>query len=488
MLEKDLRPYLKDCLETIRAEYYSSPLQGLLRSLRGRIVIPTGGGKTAVEAIFLRDMINKDGNDIHIVLAPRIALLNQLIRDYRECAGQQYLAVAFHSGKTEPDYGKGKIKWAEKAVMSVEDIKSEFARAKRMDKDLVVFSTYHSVNRLLDLEFDTLIADESQYCVAENWHETVKSINAHVKLFFTATEKWTYNSNGRGLNNESVFGKRLYEILPQDLIDKGYIVPPRLHVIYGNTSTNKNPIIDECVRIAKYQNKHTTKTLPFSKILFAMNGTKDVITVSQNVQAFKKVLPNHKIFTIISNSKFGAQVDGVRMPRGQFMKELRECDNALVFHYDILSEGIDIDGFTGVAIMRQMTMSKLLQTIGRALRIYKANPNLKKEAIITCSVLNGDEENKNWIKYVLGILRSGGFDITKEDVVINGTGSGLDDEDDIDSWDSGNNVKKAKALLSNVFHEMEDEEEMLRKQAQLNELDDLSDDELLDKIQEAVHA
>ena len=100
----------------------------------GRIVIPTGGGKTLVESYALRDRINVDARNIHLVLAPRIALVNQLIKDYRIAIGQNYLAVAFHSGRAEPDYEK--VRWSETATTSTQVLDDEMTRAKNMGKDL----------------------------------------------------------------------------------------------------------------------------------------------------------------------------------------------------------------------------------------------------------------------------------------------------------------------------------------------------------------
>ena len=63
---------------------------------RGRVIIPTGGGKTAIEAHSLRLRGISDKFKIHLVLSPRIALTNQLIKEYRNYIGHDYLAMAFH--------------------------------------------------------------------------------------------------------------------------------------------------------------------------------------------------------------------------------------------------------------------------------------------------------------------------------------------------------------------------------------------------------
>ena len=98
-------------------------------------------------------------------------------------------------------------------------------------------------------------------------------------MFFTATEKFTASQKGRGLNNESVYGKRLYYISPAELIRLGLIVPPRMHIMHGETKSEERSIVSEVLEVAKEQDKLTRPDLGFSKILFAMKGTDDVKTI-----------------------------------------------------------------------------------------------------------------------------------------------------------------------------------------------------------------
>lgn len=443
-----LRSYQKEALEAIYAN----------ENDKGRIVIPTGGGKTLVESYALRTFINKDGRNIHLVLAPRIALVNQLIKEYRDFIGQNFIAVAFHSGRHEPDYQK--VRWVERATTSSDLIVSEAARAKRLGKDLVVFSTYHSVAKLLQFKFDTLIADESQYCVTEGYFEIIRSLDATRKLFFTATEKHTPTDTGRGLNNEEVFGKILFQIAPKDLIKSGYIVPPRLHIMSATAKNNTYSTINEVIEISKKQIELTSH-MPVTKILFAMKGTADVQEIAENIGKLKAELPNFRIFTIVSNAKYGSMIDGVKFPRGNFMKELRETDHALIFHYDILSEGIDIDGITGVVLLRNMTHSKLLQTIGRAVRQYKANPALKKEAWVSVVSINGNEESSSHLTRVVKLIREGGFDINVEQVTFtDNDGWGIGEGDDIPDLVDMDRRNKAKAELEQILHNIEEANEI----------------------------
>lgn len=473
--DNDLRSYQAEGVQNFRDLYSDSPAFTVdgkatgVNQIRGRFVYPTGAGKTVVQSVILRDIINETANDIHLVLSPRIVLTNQLMSEYRKIIGSNYLAMAFHSGKTEPDFER--VKWTEYSSTSVADVQSEYERARELGKDLVVFSTYHSACKLMGFDFDTLIADESQYTVSEGFFETFKNLSAGVRLSFTACEKHNLYNSQMSQDNVDVFGDIIHSVTPDFLISKGYLVPPRLHIISASAQAD-NTLIDKVFNIAQYQDEVTRKTMPFSKILFACKGTDDVKTVVEHLSTLKQKMPQHKIFTIVSNAKYGCMVDGVKMARGNFMKELRESDNALIFHYDILSEGIDIDGITGVAILRNMGTSKLLQTIGRALRIYKANPKLKKQALVSVPVIDGNDDGLSMIRDHVVALREGGFDLRYEEIMFSPEANpGIAEDDDLDDQYMLNTRKSVQSVLQNIQNNLEHHEWMLFvKKANTNDL------------------
>jgi len=450
----------------------------------GRVIIPTGGGKTFVEAAVLDyQRLNNSKTRIHLVLAPRIMLCNQLISEYRKFSGDDtYRVMAFHSGNWDDDDTKA---WKETSTTRVDDILEAHKNAIKGNHDLVVFSTYHSCGKLIDIQFDTIIADESQYCVTENFNDDVKSLQADVRIFCTATERHTASNNGRGLNNENVYGKRLYVISPEELIKLGLIVPPRLHVMYGKTDDEQASIINEVVELAREQNKLTTTSLGFSKILFAMKGTDDVKTIEDNINVLRATMPNHDVFTI--TSKTGAQINGIKVKRQQFLDELKARTNCLVFHYDILSEGIDVDGITGVCLMRNLGLAKMLQTIGRAVRIYKPAPELKKQAWISVAVLNGDEDDKERVKFFVNAIRDGGFDISAESVVETGILRHMPEVVPVDDAYGDDKANRANGFLAEVLHEIE-QDDIKEQQAQLVDRAMLAEnfDETLDILFEMV--
>ena len=444
-----LRPHQTDALNSIISEIQNGNGQAI-----GRIVMPTGAGKTFVEAATVDFQRLTAKSHIHLVLAPRILLANQLIGEFREFSGKSYRAVAFHSGKHEPDYESG-IKWKEEATTQLSKVKDQWQKANNAGMDLVVFSTYHSAHQLVGIDFDTMISDESQYCVNEGFNQVIKDLTARVKLFFTATEKHTKSDKGRGLNNTSIYGERLYYISPKDLINKGLIVPPRLHVMWGDTKDEEKSIVNEVIEVAAEQDRITHPELGFSKILFAMKGTKDVKTVEDNIVKIHKALPNHDIFTI--TSKNGARINNEKVDRESFLERLAEVKNALIFHYDILSEGIDVDGITGVVLLRNMGLAKLLQTIGRAVRVYKPNPDAKRWALISVSVLNGDEDDKENVKYYVSAIRNGGYDISAEPVAVTCSPRHNPDDEPVDDAYISKKNNAASLFITEILHETEEE-------------------------------
>ena len=445
-----LRPHQNDAWKSIR----SAITKGKGAAV-GRVVMPTGAGKTFVEARVIEYQITKNSvSKIHLVLAPRILLANQLISEYRKFDGSPYRAIAFHSGTHEPDYEK--IKWQEVATTRVDTLKEEWAKAKRKKQDLVVFSTYHSCGKLSGIKFDTIIADESQYCVAEDFNNAIRTLTGRVRMFFTATERYTASDKGRGLNNTSFYGDRLYSITPAELIKLGLIVAPRLHIMYGQTRDEGASVVSEVLELAKEQDKLTRPTLGFSKILFAMSGTDDVKTILDNISKIRKEMPLHDIFTI--TSKTGAMINGGKIRREEFLTELTKRENCLIFHYDILSEGIDVDGITGVGLMRNMGLAKLLQTIGRAIRIYKPKPELKTQAWISVPVLNGNEDDKEQVKLYVNAIRDAGFDVSAETIHESGKPRHTPDSEEVDDAYSKYKNNFSSLFITEVFHEIEEAE------------------------------
>lgn len=425
-----IRDYQKEALDTFKAKIEEQNV-GEPLSLKGRYVYPTGAGKTLIECLILNFQMNRTNSPgTHIVIAPKIELVNQLMRDYRRNIGDNYHAIGFHSGENVYYRNERGLGRTQRNTTEVDRVRQAITTNQRQKRHLVIFSTYDSLHKLAqsEIDFDTLIADESQYCISEHYFEQVRLISSKVKLFFTATEKHgigDVSDDRRSNDNEKVFGSLLGYETYANLIDKGILVKPLIHVLLGNrVKRNRDSIVDESIYIANQQRKMTEKSI-HSKVLFACNKTDSIkVIVDQHIDEIQAgTTEHHKIFTIISDPKYKSMINGKPIDkRANFLGQLTTCEsNAMIFHYNILSEGIDVDGITGVAIMRAMSKSRLLQTVGRSMRPLRdeidvpAEERRKRNSYISVPVIDGNVQNSEILRKVIRGMITGGLEVNVEE-------------------------------------------------------------------------
>jgi len=366
--------------------------------------------------------------------------------------------IAFHSGEHEPDYsqkwfsiededGFKSASWKECSTTNIEVLSEEIKKAKKSNQMLIVFSTYHSCFKLNKIKFNTTICDESHFIVQENFHNNFKKIASINKYFFTATERHTYSDRGRGLNNTEFYGKLLYSITPAELQKKGYITGIKLHIEEFSTVDREATYISEVIDAIDKNTKLSSK-LPKFKVLVSTPGTAYIKIVEDNIDKFNKY--GCPIFTI--SSKNGSRINGKEIKRDEFLENVKKAENAIIFHYDILAEGIDIDGITGVVINRNMSKSKALQTFGRAMRIYKANPELKPYAWITITCLNGDKDMIEFFKELIDELAEEGYDPKDIFEDTNNPDKHIGDDESIDDAYGNNRASSSNSLAKDIEH------------------------------------
>ena len=432
------RTYQLDALARFKQEVAGNP-----RDLKGRYIYPTGAGKTLIESLILHHQMERiEGFSLHVVVAPRIALLTQLMRQCREFIGDKYEQIGFHSNNYDEgvDYDRDLNLPTQRKTTEIKKVELEISRARRDGVPLLIFSTYHSLHKLVKagLSFETMIADESQYCISRDFFQSIQTLAAKAKLYFTATERRAATGERRNDNVEA-FGEVFHEEAIQVLVARNILAKPKLHLLIGNSSFDDPSIVgidkveeDAVVRhlvdlaghIAEEQRRLVNDALP-AKTLFACKNAKHIKTIveERNLEKLndrlKEIDPDrgHSIFTI--SSETGAKIDGVRLSKGRFLQRLAEHQgNALVFHFDILSEGIDVDGITGVAMLRSMQHAKALQTIGRCLRPYKANTSLKPHAYVSVPVINGNVRQSDLVDNTIIQMLTGGLEVNHEEIEV----------------------------------------------------------------------
>jgi predicted helicase len=332
---------------------------------KGQIIVPTGGGKTLTMIVDTRDRHDSINNGTTtVVVAPRILLAEQLCSEFLEIIDTTHTHVMHvHSGETH-HYSTTK---ADKIHM--------FANtARTAGENVIIFTTYNSLHRVMeaDIEVNTIYFDEAHNSVKRNFFPATEhfSYKADRCYFYTATRKTSVTINKPGMNDERVYGQIIARVSAPELVEGGYIVPPKVKVIKMDTVDRKSitPFLESNNILS------TIDELSINKVLVCAKTTKQLITLFQT--DFAQQLSDRGYSYLYITSKTGAIVDGRKVSREEFFNTLnawgRQSDKKFVcLHRSILSEGINISQLEGVIFMRNMDTIEMTQSIGRVLRLAK---------------------------------------------------------------------------------------------------------------------
>ena len=356
----NLRPHQEKCFDAMQ------------RNNIGQVIVPTGGGKTY---IMIEDAINQFKNSVAktiVVVAPRILLANQLCSEFTEFITDTDIAHV-HSGETHY-FSTTKTKRLENWYHN-------------STKNILIFTTYHSLHKItesLDIEIDTIYYDEAHNGTQKNFFEAVKTITADRKFYFTATPKISKSGAENGMDNSKVWGNIIANVPAKTLINTGAIVPPKVVPFKTNRVRNKENAHDvdadnlkDMIESLDLGNHKILVSAPSSKILGKMLGQTPILDY----------LTTNGYDVLHITSKFGAIINGKKVGREKFFDTLTKwgADNDrkfVIFHYSILSEGINVNGLTHTILLRNLPIIEMAQTIGRVIRVHKDDRKAVAEGLI----------------------------------------------------------------------------------------------------------
>ena len=347
----------------------------------GQIIVPTGGGKTYIMISDLLEQMKQRYDSTTVVVAPRILLANQLCAEFTEFSIDADI-MHVHSGETHYF-----------SSTKTEDVQ---LFVSTHTKHKIIFTTYHSLHRVVDADInvDTIYYDEAHNGTGKRFFEGVMGMtyNASRRFAFTATPKFGRGANkNRGMNNTKVWGQTLESVPAQELIEAGAILPPKIvpfevdrvrdkHNNFEVDAANLKDILDS------FDSNEVAKVLvaaPSSKILGFMLGRTDIL----------HYLKENGYDVMHITSKFGAIINGKKVGREEFFNTLTEWGNDnnrrfVVFHYSILSEGINVTGLTHTVLLRNLPIIEMAQTIGRVIRIHKDDRKAVEQGLIPVGAFN----------------------------------------------------------------------------------------------------
>ena len=344
--------------------HQQNALEAMQKYNKGQVIIPTGGGKTICMIEDVKSQIDCDGPTTIVVVAPRILLAEQLSAEYLEHIDNANV-IHVHSGETKHF-----------STTKPEQIKLAVGMCQIAgNTHTLIFTTYNSLSRIMEsgIAVDTIYFDEAHNSVRRNFFPATEYFSHHADrcYFFTATRKTSVTINKPGMNDEHVYGQIIARVSAPELVDGGYILPPKVKVIEMDKVDRKSitPFLESNNIL------ETIDEVGSKKVLVCSKTTKQLTTIFQT--DFADQLAQRGYSYLYITAKTGAVIDGRKVNRQEFFDTLnawgKDTDKKfVVLHRSILSEGINVSMLDCVIFMRNMDVIELTQTIGRVLRLAPA--------------------------------------------------------------------------------------------------------------------
>ena len=338
-------------------------LNRMLAYDKGQIIVPTGGGKTIC---MIQDVVENckyiDNGMTTVVVAPRILLAEQLCSEFLELIDTTHTHVMHvHSGETD-----------HYSTTNADNIHVFANTARAEGENVIIFTSYNSLHRVMeaDIEVNNIYFDEAHNSVKKNFFPATEFFanEANRCYFFTATPKHSLAATKPGMN-WSVYGQVLVNVPAPELVEQGYILPPKvvvkqLPMIKGR----KVMFADDCDNLIE-----TIDDNNIDKTLICARTTKQIINLLTHSD-FCLQLKERGYSWMTITSKTGAIIDGKKVNRDVFFDTLNtwgkdKTKKFVVLHHSILSEGINVSGLEAVIFMRNMDYIGISQSIGRVIRL-----------------------------------------------------------------------------------------------------------------------
>jgi predicted helicase len=391
------RPHQKDAINAV--------LKETKRNDKGSIVMPTGSGKT-LTSLWITESFK--ANTV-LFLAPSLQLIRQTKDAWIDQCKEDFLWLACCSATDIEDRDTAKEMSGGMVTTDPSEIDGfmRFTTGKK-----VFFSTYQSLPSVINsgIEFDIIIADEAHRTAGVSKNNLglfnlvhSKDLKSKFRLFQTATPKVFKDDLldivesesdvfSFDMNNESLYGRIVYEMTLGEAIEKKMLCDFRILAIGVND--------DE---VAEHLNNRT---------YVAKGISADEAAAAIAIQeVFKKVDCTHmisfhsrlKLAEMTSDELkkadiFSEAVKGTMSTnnREKAFERFKKKSRAVLTNAFALQEGIDIKKVDSIFFSSPKTSTiSIIQAIGRALRLDPNNPNKIATIVVPVYTVGDPNEQVN---------------------------------------------------------------------------------------------
>ena len=374
---------------------------------KGKIILPTGSGKSLIFAEAIKKVIEKKMSEgivpIVKINTSRILLCFQLFEDVCKHLTSHGIAaryVNYNSGQADEKCVTALMRKQDiiyrklESTTSPEQIKKLYRNCQTDKIPLVVVSTYNSSEKFAEsmLVPHITVHDECHNLVSREFSKAA-TLPSEMNLYFTATEKNTDSDQDAGMNNNEIFDSIIYTKSSKEMIEAGEMLPPYVHIVKANSFQGVDVekietdygVLFQSVVEAYFAHEKKIKSLSFdaskigAKVLVVCRGQQDLIEMFKTkvFEQFRKDNPDIHVFAL--SSEFGLY-DGqfykspvTHSKKYSFLnklKGLKAHERCIILHVDMIGEGIDVPGITGVMPFRNCEMNKFVQNVGRSTRLH----------------------------------------------------------------------------------------------------------------------
>jgi len=340
--------------------HQQNALDAMLTHAKGQVIVPTGGGKTLVAIMDAQRRFSIKSPRTIVVVAPRLLLARQLSNEFTQHI-KNAAVLHVHSGGHDFPYHCT----TDPSMISKWDYHTTCHK--------LIFTTYHSLHRIQESKIvvDCIYFDEAHNSVKRNFFPATEHFSAEADrcYFFTATPKHSLTIAKPGMNMPEVYGNVICKVGAPELVEGGYILPPKVVV-------KQLPMVIDKKHVAECDAENLIETInenSLNKILVCARSTKQIIRLIGESEFVGKLHSMGYSWMTIT-SKTGAIIDGQKVTREEFFDTLNSWGGTsdkkfVVLHHSILSEGINVNGLEAVLFMRNMDYIGISQSIGRVIRL-----------------------------------------------------------------------------------------------------------------------
>ena len=302
--QKELRPHQIDALKSV--------MKGFKSADRGKVIMACGTGKTLVSLRIAEEFFkNKKSPSTVLFLAPSISLLSQTIMEWGQNKKSPYMALAVCSDAKVGKKDDEDMQVTDLAIPASTDVeKLSAALANRGNKNLVIFSTYQSLEIISRAqkgkknplsEFDLVVCDEAHRttgvttaakAAVEDFSHFVRIhengyVKASKRLYMTATPKIYKDVDNKvadsggviaSMDDSEKFGEEFYRLGFGTAVERGLLSDYRVLIL----------AVDEeyvaRVDLEKFRSEDSTINLDdASKLLGCWRGLSKIKTQGNDV-------------------------------------------------------------------------------------------------------------------------------------------------------------------------------------------------------------